>query len=1308
MNSQNISLENDVQASADNSSRSQKLTGVKCRIPKQSSTESSSVKPKGRKMKSKKDLKLIETSEQHPPGSPRAWDHLKKDTVCESEIGRDLLSKLNSSDNMRKPCKQNRRASVPSEPLDVRNSASTSKNSYSPSPGFQQSGKKNPSKYRSKTPDCKTPSTTSTKRNISQRKGIKFEPYIPLFQVQQGLKRGEFIEGALRINPRNYEDAYVSAPDGKMDIYIGGMQNRNRALNGDVVVVQINPKQEWRVLCDAIKDYQEKSGESFSETIYKPLTPSTPCQVHTPEKFFRSRPVSSNSWDSNCHERMSDTVEILGIDRLANEFRGISIKEKSPPKHKNKQKNKQGKNVKKTENQKSSTTSFSQESSDDYLDKTSPASSFEQQNSVQAVPIKNDSQATRENSTNQISHVYPPCDMSEIGTFHLEENSDLQVRDSWNSNETSVNIIVSPEELLNIEGDSILCTEEPATDYIMNDDSCSDIEGIAVAPEDLSGDEFTDSASIDSSESLNLAQKLEDAAFLACQQDAENNNMDVTVEQNLNQFNSLSEIVSVSNALISKEFPTECRLQQNIIVPSLSSVDINNESVVCSAVSEISFGKDHKSSSDENLVSNPVPLNDHVSSSIITDETKKHKLTSKGKRHRKRKRKSKPGEAVLPATNGATESENIIYDIEHITVEDVMKHPEWPKFVQKTGKVVHILHPTHSRKAAGHLKLCPDKNPKWALFSPNDSRVPRIMVPMSDCPQNFYHRPFDYADVLFLSEITEWNETSTFASGRLIKSLGNSGDIEAETTGVLIENGVDIDDFPISVMNCLPGPTWEIPSSEFQKRRDLRNQCIFTIDPASARDMDDAVSCNKLDNGNYEVGVHIADVSFFVKEDSELDQVARKRSTSVYLVQKVVPMLPRVLCDDLCSLSPGKDRLTFSVIWEMNTSGEVINQWIGRTVINSCIKLSYEHAQDMIENPNRVWNSSEHPELFGEFTIQDVMTRVNELHLLASKLREDRFLNGALRLDKPQLSFTLNSETGLPSGFNVYIQKDSNKLIEEFMLLANMSIAAQIYKSFPAVALLRRHPPPEIKPMQDIVAMCESLGIVIDSSTSGSLQNSIHRYTGNDFAAQARFLTLTNLIAKPMNCALYFCTGVLEEPRLFHHYALNVPLYTHFTSPIRRYPDVIVHRLLAAALKFDAHPNLCPQEVQKWASHCNDKKLNAKKVSEASGELFLAAFIRDIGSVEAKGMVMGVMDHSFDCLILEMGLIKRVYCDKLPLVRKDFKRAQGVSTLNLYWKDDSKESVRQTIVMLTLVDVILTVAKDSLQIKVTLQKPIKV
>jgi DIS3-like exonuclease 2 len=320
--------------------------------------------------------------------------------------------------------------------------------------------------------------------------------------------------------------------------------------------------------------------------------------------------------------------------------------------------------------------------------------------------------------------------------------------------------------------------------------------------------------------------------------------------------------------------------------------------------------------------------------------------------------------------------------------------------LQKLGEVVYIVEKKHSRVATGNLKAF-DKSDQTAIFAPTDHRLPRIIIPLSECPAGYVKRPSDYTSTLFVGRITEWPVDSAFALGHLSRSIGEAGDIEPETEGFLVENGIDSEDFPAEVLDCLPKTLpWAIPEEELMRRRDLRSECVFTIDPATARDLDDALHCKQISEGVFEIGVHIADVSYFLRPKTALDRMAQSRATTVYLVQKVIPMLPRLLCEELCSLNPNEDRLAFSVIWSIDKKGNIIDEWFGRTVIRSCAKMAYAHAQQMIENPDGQWSEDELPDITDGHSIDKIIHCVQNLHKIAVHLKRNRFSEGALRLDQ--------------------------------------------------------------------------------------------------------------------------------------------------------------------------------------------------------------------------------------------------------------------------------------------------------------------
>ncbi|CAG8445580.1 7843_t:CDS:10 [Ambispora leptoticha] len=534
-----------------------------------------------------------------------------------------------------------------------------------------------------------------------------------------------------------------------------------------------------------------------------------------------------------------------------------------------------------------------------------------------------------------------------------------------------------------------------------------------------------------------------------------------------------------------------------------------------------------------------------------------------------------------------------------------------------------------------------DRNdrPKIVWFKPTDKRVPLIAIPTEQAPVDFVEKHQAYAQQLFVACIKRWPITSLHPFGTLVTQIGEIGGIDVETEALLRDNNVSSDDFNENVTKCLPSMPWNIPDREFESRLDLRSNRIFTIDPLDTNDIDDAVSCTRLPDGKYEIGVHIADVSFFVKPNTALDRDARKRATSVYLVQKSVPMLPPLLSEQLCSLNPGVDRLAFSVIWKMNPDGKVLETYYGRTIIRPCTKLSYDHAQEVIEgkplNPN--------VKIYNDFPAKEIEA---DIKALARRLRENRFRRGALFLNSTKLGFELD-ENNEPIECHVIEKKDANLLIEEFMLLANMSVAQKISSAFPEQALLRRHAAPIERRLNDFVEHASRLGCEIDSSSAGALQRS--------------FDTIED--------GTYFCTGTLDIAK-YHHYALNTPLYTHFTSPIRRYADVLVHRMLESALNGEKRFYLDKDTVQKTANHCNVKKDASKNAQEQGSHLFLCVLLNKLtvqtGPVIREAVVVGVKDHAFDVFVRVFGIEKRVHLDQLPLEKFEFDMVSN--ELTLVWK----------------------------------------
>ena len=659
------------------------------------------------------------------------------------------------------------------------------------------------------------------------------------------------------------------------------------------------------------------------------------------------------------------------------------------------------------------------------------------------------------------------------------------------------------------------------------------------------------------------------------------------------------------------------------------------------------------------------------------------------------------------------------------------------KHARKTGKVVALLEKRNCRSTTGHIKLNENKgfSNDFVLFSPVSSSFPRLLLHRSCIKKE--QNNIDFEKILFVARIIDWSEFQNIPIGQLGEVIGKKGEVETETQRILIDHGIDDKEFSEEVCTSFPH-SLDISKEERVNRKDFTKECIFSIDPSTAKDLDDALHCKEISPGVYEVGVHIADVSHFVKPETAVDQIASQRCTSVYLVQKVVPMLPHVLCEELCSLNPGSEKLAFSVVWKLTEKGKVLSEWFGKSIIKSCIKLSYDHAQSFINHPDKDFTTLEStslidafPEITGSFTLNDIKNKVLILHKIAQNLRKQRFENGALQLDQVKLSYTL-SDTGLPTGCYASERKASNELIEEFMLLANIAVSHKIYSVLPNHAFLRCHPEPKETMMEDFISHCRSIGLEIDSSSSGALAQSITQCCGNDDLAIFRKQALFMFAIKPQQLALYFCAGAEKDEKKFRHYALNVPLYTHFTSPIRRYADILVHRQLSKALGIADNEETklqSPEILQKQAQLCNHRKYNSKIAQELSVELFLNLLVNNYGPFESNAMIMYVYDRSIDVLSMEYGIIKRVYIDCIPgvmykLEQKISVEKHQINTLILKWTNqcsdigkssvfeqlpfnDSVDGVTQTLEIFTVVKIVLQKfdPESALSVKAVLKKP---
>lgn len=619
---------------------------------------------------------------------------------------------------------------------------------------------------------------------------------------------------------------------------------------------------------------------------------------------------------------------------------------------------------------------------------------------------------------------------------------------------------------------------------------------------------------------------------------------------------------------------------------------------------------------------------------------------------------------------------------------------------QKNGKVVYIKDYVHPRLCVGHLLSKKKKLNKYVVFSPKDSRIPRLKIPVSTLPEEYINNPNKYDNIIFQAKISKWTEV-TLAEGVIVGMVGPAGELEVETVALLLDNNIDARPYPEDFRQYYPAPPFVIPEEEFCKREDLRHECIFTIDPLTAKDLDDAVSLKNLPNGNFEVGVHISDVSYFVHHNTPLDIAVRNKATSVYLVQRVYHMLPDELCM-ICSLTPGQDKLAFSVIYEITPDAQVISHRFARSIIRSCTKFAYEHAQAIIDNPDKEWTSEDFPPICNGFGPKDCVNVIKNLYKLSVIMRQRRYDNGALRIDQPKLYFELDPDTGIPIKWHIYEQKEANRLIEEFMLLANGTVAEHIYNVYPNIAFLRSHERPPTYSLKVLADKLSLFGIHLDVETAGGIHSSLMKYESfesNDVFSWARKAVLNNLCAKGMKRALYICANGNDLSH-YHHYALNVPFYTHFTSPIRRYADIMVHRLLAASLGMAPKPTWTKEFTAGIARNCNIQKNSAKVAGEQSSLLYLTLFLSHKGPITTYAAVIDVKDHSFDVILYECCTTLRIYTDKLE-AETTHSCNGGVASLEIKWNCGRV----QVIQLFSVVPVVVHKHEDMLKLEGKLIPP---
>ena len=470
--------------------------------------------------------------------------------------------------------------------------------------------------------------------------------------------------------------------------------------------------------------------------------------------------------------------------------------------------------------------------------------------------------------------------------------------------------------------------------------------------------------------------------------------------------------------------------------------------------------------------------------------------------------------------------------------------------------------------------------------------------------------------------IVDWTHGSRNPIGEVIHVLGKPGDNNVEMQSILAENDFPLT-FPKKVEEEAAAIPIEITKEELRKRRDCRNITTFTIDPADAKDFDDAISYEKLPNGNFRIGVHIADVSHYVKPGSIIDKEAYRRGTSVYLVDRTIPMLPEVLSNNLCSLRPHEDKLCFSVIFEMTEEAKVVKEWFGHTIINSNERFNYDEVQQIIDSGKG-----------------RLATEINDINALARILRKKRFENNAINFETEEVKFKLD-ENAKPIGVYVKVSTEANWLIEEFMLLANKKVAERIGKKTaankePRTFVYRIHDKPVDDKLTTFKHFVRKIGYDFKVGSPKTSASSINKML-QQAKGTPEYDMLSKLSIRTMARAVYSTENI-------GHYGLAFPFYTHFTSPIRRYPDLMVHRLLDRYLAKGSSVN--QKEFEEYCEHCSQMEQRAVEAERTSVKYKQAEFLSDKLGQVFEATISGI------CKWGVFAELKESKCEGLIAIRK--------------------------------------------------------
>jgi exosome complex exonuclease DIS3/RRP44 len=591
------------------------------------------------------------------------------------------------------------------------------------------------------------------------------------------------------------------------------------------------------------------------------------------------------------------------------------------------------------------------------------------------------------------------------------------------------------------------------------------------------------------------------------------------------------------------------------------------------------------------------------------------------------------------------------------TKEDELKKATKRKSGAKpTGKVVGIVR-RKWRQYCGILQGGIDG--VYQLFVPADKSIPKIKIETRQAE-------FLRTQKLIVT-IDSWPKHSRYPHGHFVRALGKIGDQSTENEVILLEHDIPHSQFSEEVLNCLPQLPWVITDEDVKKRVDLRHLDVCSVDPPGCTDIDDALHCRVIDGNKFEVGVHIADVSHFIRPATPLDLEAASRATTVYLVNNRIDMVPELLSSNLCSLRGGEERFAFSCVWDMDQNAKILSTRFHKSIIRSRKAMTYEEAQMIIDDKGKC---------------DSIAGSLRNLNKLAKILKQRRLANGALVLASPEVKIHMDSETMDPLDVEVKKLFETNSMIEEFMLQANISVAERILEEFPDCAMLRRHPIPPSSNFDPLVKAGRHLGFEIRVDSGKNLAKSLDNATKTN---NPYLNTMFRILAtRCMLQAVYFASGAYQKED-YHHYGLAVPLYTHFTSPIRRYADIIVHRLLAVVCGSDStYPDLV--DKKKTSDLCvnlNYRNRMAQYAGRASiafnTHLFFKGKLQD-----EEGYVLYVRKNALQILIPRYGLECTLF-----LARKG-------ETSNVFEYDEEEQTQRAGDVILHAFDpVVVRLALDS-------------